>query len=621
MESTALKRLEHIRNNNIRNSTWINSDLYRLLYKADLYIAAYEKVKSNTGALTPGSTKETLDGFSLEKISRIIEMMRNMNFEFRPARRILIPKPGKKKLRPLGIPNATDKIVQEVLRMILEAIYEPSFSENSHGFRPQKSCHTALRQVEQEFDGTKWLLEGDIEGAYDTVNHKVLLKIMRRRIDDDRFLGLIKKALQAGYLVGARGLLRPLIGTPQGSIISPILFNIYMSPFDAFLEQLKETYIREFGGRKRKSTTQYNENATQMALVRKEIDLETTLSIRKELIRRLHTLRIQRTQLPAYKDESVPIRINYVRYADDWIVGINGPRHIAEEIKNKVSKFLQEELKLTLSPEKTKITYLKEAKGRFLGYDIYVNPTKRVIKVKNSKGQIFLKRTTGHSIQLDAPMPSIISRLQWKGLCDGNGRPLSKRSWTTMEDHRIVAQYRAIMNGILQYYNGAMNQRKLIRIQYILQHSCAATLSHRHQRSLKKTFAKYGPTMTVTHMMETKNGPEQRSTSLTLRQFNKTHRKWSLQKEFRDPFSLYAYRRTRSKLSEMCCICGADSGVEMHHVKHLKSTVHTKNFDQIMSMLNRKQIPVCAECHQSIHFGRYDGLRLSEFSDLRSAQR
>lgn len=617
--TSGLKRLEQIRTKNKSNTNWINQDLYRLLYKEDMYISAYENIKSNKGATTPGSTSETLDGFSLKKIQNIIELMREKKFEFKPSRRIYIPKPGKKSLRPLGIPNATEKIVQEVIRMILEAIYEPTFSESSHGFRPQRSCHTVLKQIETQFDGVKWLIEGDIKAAYDTVDHKVLIKLLRRRINDDRFIQLIKKALEAGYLERPNRHITSLIGTPQGSIISPILFNIYLSPLDDYLGKLQEFYKTEYGEKKRKTTTEYNENATKMAQIKRSLDTrsqpsEKNSEERTKLVSQLKLLKRQRVKTQAYRPETVPISIYYVRYADDWVIGVNGPQQSAVYIKDQIAQFLKTELNLDLSPEKTKITYLKKDVGLFLGYEIRVGSSIRTMKIRNSKGVYYLKRVTGHFIELQAPIQQILSRLAIKGFCDGKGNPQSKRSWTTFEDSQIVKQFNWVMNGLFHYYSGAVNQRKLIRIQYILQHSCACTLAHRHQSSVSRIYAKHGKSMKVTYTVDSKTGPKEKTSFLTLRKFNKTQIKWLIRKEFYDPFQTYAYRRTRSKISDCCCVCGVNSGVEMHHIRHLKTTVNTKGFDQVMGLINRKQIPVCRDCHKDIHNGRYDGIVLSDLA-------
>jgi retron-type reverse transcriptase len=171
MENQALARLEALRRHNADRG-WVNFDLYRLLYRPELYEVAYERIKSKPGNLTAGSDGTTLDGFSVRVITDLITSLRDESFRFRPARRILIPKAGGK-LRPLGIPSPPDKAVQEVLRLILEAIYDSPygayFLECSHGFRPNRSCHTALREFSDRWAGVTWIIEGDITSCFDEI--------------------------------------------------------------------------------------------------------------------------------------------------------------------------------------------------------------------------------------------------------------------------------------------------------------------------------------------------------------------------------------------------------------------------------------------------------------------
>lgn len=612
MDSKPFQRLEQIRLKNINNRNWINQDLYKFLYKPDMYISAYENIKGNKGALTKGTTSDTLDGFSLQRINQLVETMRENKFEFNPARRILIPKPGKNTLRPLGIANATDKLVQEIIRMILEAIYEPTFSENSHGFRPNRSCHTALQQVSQQFNGTKWLIEGDIQGAYDTINHEILLKLLRRRVKDERFIQLIHKALKAGYIEKTVPILS-LIGTPQGSIVSPILANIYFHELDCFVESLQSEYTTKIEDRKRRSTKIYNQLAMSVSKVETQLSECSDPVERKQLAKKLRQLKRQRASIKAYETESIPIVIRYVRYADDWILGVNGPRKIAEQIKKQVTEFLKKQLQLTLSAEKTKLTYLKQEKGLFLGYEIRLDSMVRTVKLKTASNKTYYKRTTGNFVKLDAPLGRIISRLCAKGFCDSKGKPLSKGSWTVQEDFKIVQSYNSILNGLMNYYSGADNGRKLIRIQYILQHSCACTLAQKHKSSVKKIYTLHGKSLCVKHMVQAVNKEVVKEVYLNLRKFNKNRKKWLVRLIANDPFKVYINRRTRSKISENCCICGSDQEVQMHHIKSVKHAKNTQGFAQIMGLINRKQIPVCIDCHNSIHSGQYDGLKLSDF--------
>jgi group II intron reverse transcriptase/maturase len=243
MENQALARLEALRRHNTQRS-WVNFDLYRLLYRPELYEVAYERIKSKPGNMTAGSDGKTLDGFSSQVITDLIQSLRDESFQFQPARRIFIPKANGKQ-RPLGIPSPRDKVVQEVLRLILEAIYDSPrgayFHDCSHGFRPNRSCHTALREFSNQWTGVTWIIEGDIKSCFDEIDHHTLVKLLRKKIADERFLNLIWKALRAGYLWGKERR-DSLTGSPQGSILSPILANIYLHELDEFIQQLQLKY-------------------------------------------------------------------------------------------------------------------------------------------------------------------------------------------------------------------------------------------------------------------------------------------------------------------------------------------------------------------------------------------
>ncbi|WP_236031834.1 reverse transcriptase/maturase family protein [Ktedonospora formicarum] len=219
-----LHRLERLRHLNT-DRNWVNDDLYRLLYKEDLYIVAYERIKSAPGNMTPGSDGKTIDGISMNMIQQIIEEMRTEQFQFKPVRTVYIPK-SNGKMRKLGIPSTRDKIVQEVIRTILECLYDsphgPYFHETSHGFRPGRSCHTALREIRGKWPALNWFLEGDIQACFDAIDHEVLVSLLRKKIQDERFLNLIWKLLRAGYLDLQEARHDSLAGTPQGGLATPL---------------------------------------------------------------------------------------------------------------------------------------------------------------------------------------------------------------------------------------------------------------------------------------------------------------------------------------------------------------------------------------------------------------
>jgi group II intron reverse transcriptase/maturase len=327
MGQTISERLEYLRKAN-RNRQWINDDLYRLLYRADLYILAYERIKSKPGNMTVGTDGETLDGFSMETIQTIIQEMRTERFRFKPVRTTFIPK-ANGKMRKLGIPCVRDKVVQEAMRLILEAIYDSPygsyFRETSHGFRPNHSCHTALREFRGKWSAVNWLIEGDIKSCFDELNHGVLVNTLRKKIHDERFLNLIWKLLNAGYMDLHGRKKESLIGSPQGGILSPILANAYLHELDEFVEGLQAEY--EKGKRKVRNLTYQRLSWQKSRMVKRG---ETKTKEFQRISQQMRTLPTLQVDDPGF------IRIKYLRYADDWIVGIWGSHALAEQMKQEI---------------------------------------------------------------------------------------------------------------------------------------------------------------------------------------------------------------------------------------------------------------------------------------------
>ncbi|BCL78936.1 group II intron reverse transcriptase domain-containing protein [Ktedonobacteria bacterium brp13] len=310
MSQKTIARLERLQQLN-SNRQWINHDLYRLMYQEDLYIIAYERIKSKPGNMTPGTDEETLDGFSLATIREIIQEMRTEHFRFRPVRQQFIPK-SNGKMRKLGIPCVRDKVVQEVMHMILEAIYDspnaPYFQETSHGFRPQRSCHTALREIRTHWTGVNWYIEGDIHACFDELDHQILVHILRKKIKDERFLNLIWKLLKAGYMDLHGSKKESLIGSPQGGIISPILANVYLHELDEYIEKIKKTH--EKGTKKR-------DNPEYVRLIREKNRLVAQGATKTKAFRAIMK-QIRATPSKVVNDPTF-CRIKYLRYADDWL--------------------------------------------------------------------------------------------------------------------------------------------------------------------------------------------------------------------------------------------------------------------------------------------------------------
>src|SRR5439155_14751265 len=346
--------------------------IYRQLFNQDLFLMAYGKISRNKGAMTHGVTDETPDGMSLEKIGVIIEALRHERYQWLPARRTYIPKKNGKK-RPLGMPVWTDKLVQEVVRLILEAYYEPQFSDHSHGFRPGRGPHTALRDIHYQWKGTTWFIEGDISKCFDNLDHELLLNSLQEHIHDTRFIKLMRDLFDAGYMEDWTHN-QTLSGVPQGGIVSPILSNILLDKLDKFVENvLIPQYTR---GDKRRGNPEYHKLSFRSYFLRKQGNIKEA----EELRRQSQTMPAMMTDDPNYR------RLKYVRYADDFLLGFIGPKSEAEEIKQHLRKFLQEELKLELSEEKTLITHARSEAARFLGYQIRTiqeNTQQTVRKVRN----------------------------------------------------------------------------------------------------------------------------------------------------------------------------------------------------------------------------------------------
>lgn len=331
--------------------------VYKLLYNRELYLLAYAKLYSNNGAMTKGVTDETVDSMSLKKIDNIIAALRDEKYQWTAVKRVYIPKKSGKR-RPLGLPTWSDKLLQEVIRMILEAYFEPQFSEHSHGFRPNRGCHTALSEI-QTWKGTKWFIEGDISKYFDTIDHDVLMNILGKSFHDGRFLRLINNILKAGYMENWQ-YNKTMSGTPQGGIVSPILANIYLNEFDNWIEE--EMLSKYNVGKRKRANPEYSRMNARIAECYKNGDVETA-----------KRLKIQRREMSSVDthDDSYR-RLRYVRYADDFILGFTGPKSEAEIIKSEIGKFLSDKLKLELSVEKTLITNAGTKAARFLNYEIKV---------------------------------------------------------------------------------------------------------------------------------------------------------------------------------------------------------------------------------------------------------
>ena len=598
-----LQRLEAISRLSQKDKNWEHKDIFRTLSNLDLWTIAYENIKGNKGALTPGITPETLDGISLKRLHQLETDVYSEKYKFAPVKRTFITRPDGRR-RPLGLPTANDKIVQEVMRIILEAIYEPVFSDLSFGFRSGRGCHTCLEHIEKKFRWVDWVVEGDIKEAYPTIDHGILIKILEKRIKDPRFIRLIRKLLKCGILEECRQTYSN-IGVPQGSIVSPILANIYYHELDEYVEKLADSYSTLPEKITKQKSTEYKALEHKISKLSKKSSALPKNSIEyKHLIKEIKDIRKKRMGVNSLKEPT--IRIEYARYADDWIIGIAGDRKLAVHFKDKVSEFLWKDLKQVIHPVKTKVTDLRKGNAHFLGYDIFL-PRNRPISRYKGKGVRTIRRGNPR-LRFDVPVAILeqryIERKYFKRTEKKGVRPISKASYACLEDHVIVAHYRSVWLGIKNYYSGCTNRGRLQYFHYLLHMSCAMTLGHRHRMSCSKIFKKHGKSLSIQIPNTEKIVSFPYKTTWRI-----SEKKWLHGSRIIPPTHKYANRLARSSLGLPCIICDSFEGpIEMHHVKHVrKQGQRYGGFHQEMALLNRKQVPLCRSCHKRVHAGLYDG--------------
>lgn len=536
-----------------------------------------------------GNTVETVDGMSIQKIDRMIELLREEKYQWKPARREYIPKKNGKK-RPLGIPTWGDKLLQEVMREILEAYYEPQFSNHSHGFRPNRGCHTALQEI-QIWKGTRWFIEGDISKYFDTIDHDVLLKILEKNIHDGRFLRLISNMLKAGYLDDWK-FNQTISGTPQGGVISPLLANIYLNEFDQWIEN---TLIPQYTkGKRQKSNPVYNRMNAEISKARKNGDMQTA-----------HKLEVERRNIPSVDpyDENYR-RCRYVRYADDFLIGFTGSKADAEEIKAAMHNFLENELHLELSQEKTLITNASSQAAKFLGYEIKAQRANDYIDPKGRRG-------ANGAIALFVPAKVIESKCQ---SFKRKGKVTHRNELLQEDDFSIVQQFQAEYRGLIQYYILAQNLSWFSTLYWVMETSLLKTLACKHRSSMKKQKKKYRTTTTSTSGKEVPclqvvvPRPSKKPLVATWGGISLVHKRKAIIED--KPYKVYGGRTELVKrlLADTCELCGSKENIEVHHIRKLadvknKGLLNHPTWAQVMAARNRKTLVVCRECHVAIHNG------------------
>jgi group II intron reverse transcriptase/maturase len=575
--------------------------VYKHLFNPELFLRAYGKIYRNFGSMTKGTTEETVDGMSLEKIHRIIALLKLERYVWTPVRRVQIPK-AKGGTRPLGIPTWSDKLVQEVLRLLLEPYYEQRFSNHSHGFRPDRGCHSALYQVQKTWRGTAWFIEGDIKGCFDNIDHTILLEIIGKDIQDGRLVRLIEGLLETGYMEDWR-YNDNLSGTPQGGIISPLLANIYLNELDRYVEDtLIPAYTK---GDRRKDNPVYKRTCSRKSRASKRGDLDEVRRCAKQLRRLMSVAPVD----PDYR------RLRYIRYADDFLLGFVGPKKEAEEIRDRIGEFLRDKLRLTLSKEKTLITHAVDDKANFLGYEITVTRNGNLISDNE-------KRATNSSIAL--LMPQRVTRKYLDRYSEG-GKVRHRAELLADTDYTILQRYQSAMQGLYNFYCMATNvgnRGRMGYIKWILETSLTKTLASKFKCSVSAIYRRYQVTALDRKMLRVViERPDKEPLVATFGGFAFERKPEGMGVvNFSIDRAWLSAGGNRSEvvqrlLADKCELCGRKGPMEVHHIRKLADIDRPgrrpkENWERVMAARKRKTLVICEGCHDAIHAGRYDRRRL-----------
>lgn len=564
--------------------------IYRQLFNSELYLQAYANLCPNKGATTPGTTEETIDGMSLNKIHQLIDEVKHERFRWTPVRRIYIPKKNGS-TRPLGIPTWRDKLLQEVIRLLLNAYFEPQFSDHSHGFRPQRGCHTALEEVKYTCRGTKWFIEGDISKCFDSFDHGVMIDVLRAHIEDERFIRLIENLLKAGYMENWKWN-ATLSGTPQGCVLSPLMSNLYLNEFDKFVEQKLIPQFHQ--GEKRRRNPEYRHYGYKKGLAKARNDRKSY----KAFDKKLRSVPALDPYDPDYR------RLRYTRYADDFLLAFVGTRVEAEEIKRQITDFMSNELKLQLSETKTLITHASAESARFLGYEITVG---RSDSWRDSND----KRNLNGEILLRLPKDAL---QKFCARYERNGKPIHRGELALNSDFDIIARYQSEYRGYAQYYTLAQNLYQMSELKWIMQTSMLKTLANKYRSTVNAMAKKYQA------MIETPYGQmkgfrvivERAGKKPLIAEFGgiplRTQARVSKITDGVVHLGSTRNQLVERLLADQCELCGSEERVEVHHIRKLADLNKPGRKEkplwvQRMAAIHRKTLVVCSECHIAIHRG------------------
>jgi group II intron reverse transcriptase/maturase len=635
------QELKKLRESSAQNNiAEVNSIVKSLLGNPDFWIYCYDGIRSNPRMHSPGGssfTKKTvtLDGINLDFFQKLSKLIPKGRFLFGPIRRVSIPK-LQGGTRPLGIADSRDKIIQKGMAVILEQLSEHRFYECSFGSRRGRSTHDALAYIKKKVPSGMWAIEGDISKCFDSFNHKRLVSLVKKKyVSEQVFIDLIYKALKS-KIISINSSFVNKIGTPQGSVVSPILSNIYLHELDCFINE--NELMQKFRNGK---PAYVNSSFTAFLKLSKE-ELEEADNVKKMKGKRkywkfLQKLRVSKIKLAekngirrlTYK--GVNRKMAYVRYVDDFIIFVWGTNNDCLEIKKIISNFLKSNLDLNLSDEKPHITHLKKDKAKFLGFEIWqsdyrilsskkdVNPLGKIDRVKmDSKYRAATYQTP--RLRITFSMKPILSKLVDKGLLRYKGGKFFPTSYKAALDYdiaNIVRYISSVFRGLSNYYGFAHNWYDAKTIYNYFGRYCAAmTIAHKTKSKVPKIFDKYGPNLCVT---DEKGKVIAKFGLLTNSQFKRNIKGYmssNLCVADVEQLLLANLRIARKQIvRQPCIICGEPNAV-MHHVKHVRKILQKKKPDsynyylEVMRLTNRKTIPVCLHHHNLIHSGKYDGVSL-----------
>ena len=580
--------------------------LYRILFNEEMFYVAYQRIYAKEGNMTKGSDGQTIDNMSLKRIEKLIDTLKDETYQPQPSKRVYIPKKNGKK-RPLGVPTFNDKLIQEVVRMVLEAIYEGNFEYTSHGFRPNRSCHTALTHIQKEFNGAKWFVEGDIKGFFDNINHDVLINILLERIADERFIRLIRKFMKAGYIEDWQ-FHNTYSGTPQGGIISPILANIYLDKLDKYIKEYTAKFDK---GKKRKFSRESMDFGNARKRIVRRLKFVKDERQRTKLILELKAIEQGRAKYPNGEEMDADYRrMKYARYADDFLIGVIGSKQDCIQIKEDIKQFMADKLKLELSDEKTLITNARKH-AKFLGYDVFVRKSKDTRRDKNGH----LTRSLDHKIVLYVTTETMRKKLleyDAVKITKQNGKevwkPKSRSYMRCLDDLEIISQYNSEIMGFYNYYSIANNSPVIDSFYNIMEYSMYKTYAAKYTTSKKKIIAKYKKNGVFSIPYTNKKGYEVRREFYDKGFKRKELPNRNLDDRLPNTVAITGGRNgliTRLN-ARVCENCGATDNLEMHHVRKLKDLKGKSDWEIKMISRNRKTLAVCSVCHHKIHSGKLD---------------